>query len=186
MCSICDLESAVAAGHPMTPRVAAATRSAMDAGRLAHPPADAPGTLAAVRARARALAALRMVQERLERVLPPDRLVALPDFFVLLIEMGTWGFFRATPTGFDPDIRPEPPRLTGYPRERDAVVVMSESAARALADGALPFERMVAEGLIALDADEARRVILFQAWSAAWPEAGFSRYVCAPGAGPEA
>ncbi len=179
MCAICDLDIAFVVDHPMTLAVAVATRAAIDAGRLTAPPQDPPGTLGAVRARTRAIAALRSVQERLERTLAPERFAALPDFFVLMIETGTWGFFRATPSGFDQNIQPDAPRLTGEPAERDVVVVMSEATSRALAEGLLPFDRAVAEGLIAVDADDVRRASLREAWGAAWPELGFSRYVCA-------
>ncbi len=180
MCAICDLDIAFAVDHPMTLPVAVATRAAIEEGRLAAAPHDPAGALGALRARTRAVEALRAVQERLERTLAPEGLAALPDFFVLMIEMGTWGFFRATSSGFDPNCRPDAPRLTGdHAAERDAVVVMSEAAARALAEGLLSFDRAVMEGLIAVDADEARRGMLGEVWRAAWPQLGFSRYVCA-------
>ncbi len=180
MCAICDLDIAFAVDHPMTLSVAVATRAAIEAGRLTAAPDDPPGTLGGLRARTRAIAALKLVQNRIERTFAPDRLAALPDFFVLMIETGTWGFFRATPSGFDPNCRPDTLRVGGDdPAERDAIVVMSEAAARALAEGRLPFDRAVVEGLIAVDSDEARRAMLGEAWGAAWPELGFSRYVCA-------
>ncbi len=179
MCAICELDIAFAVDHPMTLPVAVATRAAIDEGRLIAAPHDPAGTLGDLRARTRAIAALKRVQDRLERTLAPDRLAALPDFFVLMIETGTWGFFRATPSGFDPNVRPEAPRLAGDAAERDAVVVMSETAARALAEGLLRFDRAVVEGLIAVDADDARGARLREAWGAAWPELGFSQYVCA-------
>jgi len=180
MCAICELDIAFAVDHPMTLPVAVATRAAIEEGRLDPAPRDPEGTLGAQRARTRAVEALRAVQERLERTIAPERLAALPEFFVLMIETATWGFFRATPSGFDPNCRPDAPRLKDDDAaERDAVVVMSEAAARSLAEGRTPFDRAVVDGLIAVDADDARRAILVEAWRAAWPELGFSRFVCA-------
>ena len=180
MCAICDLDIALGVAHPLTLPVAVATRAAIEKGLLTAPPIDPPGALGSLRARTRAIEALRSVQARLERTLAQDRIAALPDFFVLIVETGTWGHFRPTPAGFDQSCRPGAPRLAADDaRDRDAVVVMSEFAARHIAEGALGFEAAQAEGLIAIDADDARLARLLAAFRDAWPVSGFSRFVCA-------
>lgn len=159
--------------------VAVATRRAIDAGLLVAPDAE-DGAVGALEQRLKAVAALASVQKRLEQTLTQEAMAALPDFFVLVIESRTWGFFRPTPGGFDPNIRPAAPRLASEdPASRDAVVVVSEAAARPILAGELPFATAADHGLIALDADGERREALAAAWRTAYPEVGFSRFVCA-------
>jgi hypothetical protein len=180
MCAICDLDIAFAVDHPMTLPVAVATRAAIEEGCLDPAPDDPAGTLGTLRARTRAVEALRAVQDRLERTLAPERLVALPDFFVLMIETRTWGFFRPTPSGFDPNCRPVAPRVAeNDPADRDAAIIVSETAARGICEGRLSFDAATSQGLIAVDADADRRNTLVAAWRVAYPETGFSRFVCA-------
>ena len=51
----------------------------------------------------------------------------LPDFFVLMVESRTWGFFHPTSSGFDPNCRPAAPNVSAADAaERDAVLVGSE------------------------------------------------------------
>ena len=125
----------------MTLSVAVATRQAIEAGLVAAP-GRRGGAVGIMKQRLKAVAALTAVQKRLEQTLTREAMSALPDFFVLVIESETWGFFRPTLAGFDPNIRPEAPRLTAEdPRERDAVVILSEAAARRISAGELPFAR---------------------------------------------
>jgi hypothetical protein len=178
MCAICELAQTFSIEHPLALAVAVATRDAIEAGRL---PAlgDKARSDGPLNARRRAIETLQGVQRRLEAALAPERLIALPDVYVLLIENGTWGFFRATPAGFDTTLRPEAPDIDADdPRDRDPVVVTSEAAARELVAGRLSFDRAAADGLVVFDADEDRREALTEAWRAAWPAAGVSRFAC--------
>lgn len=179
MCSICDLRIEFSVDHPLGLSVAVETRRAIDAGLLPEPgTADDP--FAVMRLRLNAIDTLKAAQRRLEQSLPPDALLALPDFFVLMVESRTWGFFHTTPNGFDPNCRPEPPNvLAEAAAERDAVLVSSELAMRQMVEGRLPFERGLEEKIIAIDADESRHCKLLAAWSKAYPKVGFSRFVCA-------
>jgi hypothetical protein len=179
MCAICDLDIDFGVEHPMTLSVAVATRQAIEAGLLAAPDAE-EGAVGIMKQRLKAVAALTAVQKRLEQTLTREAMAALPDFFVLVIESGTWGFFRPTFAGFDPNARPEAPRLTAEdPTKRDAVVIVSEAAARRISAGELPFADAADRGLVVVDADHERREALTAAWRAAYPQVGFSRFVCA-------
>ncbi len=179
MCAICDLDIDFGVEHPMTLSVAVATRQAIDAGLLPAPDAE-EGAVGAMKQRLNAVAAMTTVQKRLEQTLTREALLALPDFFVLVIESKTWGFFHPTPGGFDPNIRPGAPRLSADdPTKRDAVVIVSEAAARPILAGDLSFADAARRGLVVVDADEERRAALFAAWRTAYPHAGFSRFVCA-------
>ena len=178
MCTICDLRIEFTIDHPMTLSVAVATRKAIDAGVLLnHDSQDDP--LGGMRLRLEAIAALKAVQQRVEQTLTSDQLLALPDFFVLMIESRTWGFFRPTPDGFDPNCRPDPPRLSAADAvDRDPVIVVSETTARQLLAGKLPFDEAAAQGLVVIDADAPRRETLQSTWNATYPRIGFSRFVC--------
>ena len=102
----------------------------------------------------------------------------LPDFFTLMIESWTWAFFHPTDSGFDPNCRPDPPRVSAHEVfDGDAVIVASETALRQVLVGRLSFEQAEQEGLIVVDADHERRVAL-TSWSASFPGRGFSRFVC--------
>jgi hypothetical protein len=48
-----------------------------------------------------------------------------------------------------------------------------------IVSGRLPFEAALREGVIALDVDATRYAALLGAWRGAYPEMGFSRFVCA-------
>lgn len=61
--------------------------------------------------RHRAIALLGALQQRLELVLSPSTLLELPNFFVLMIESRTWGYFTPTLRGFGTSASPSPPRL---------------------------------------------------------------------------
>ena len=179
MCSICDLRIEFSIDHPMTLSVAVATRQAIDRGLLPEIGGqDDP--LGGMRLRVSAIEALKAAQYRLEQVLPRRELLSLPDFFVLMIESRTWGYFHPTPEGFDPNCRPAPPNIAAADAsKRDPVIVASEIAMRELLAGKLPFSTAVDEGLIVVDADSVRRNHLIAAWGATYPRVGYSRFVCA-------
>jgi hypothetical protein len=133
-----------------------------------------------MRLRLKAIEVLKAAQHRLEQTQRQEELLALPDFFVLIVESRTWGFFHPTPTGFDPNCKPEAPNVPAERGiERDAVLVSSELAMRRIVTGHLPFERALEEKIAAIDADDARHGKLLAAWSKAYPKVGFSRFVCA-------
>jgi len=184
MCAICDLRIEFGVDHPMSLSVAVATRRAIDAGLL-PPAAGQAGPSGGAQFRLDAIAVLKAVQRRLEDSLSPMELAALPDFFVLLIESRTWAFFHPTAAGFDPNCRPEPPRIAADDaRDRDAVIVASAAAMRQLLSGTLPFERALAEELVVVDADDSRQLTLNRAGSAGFPGKGFSRFICTSWASP--
>jgi hypothetical protein len=176
MCTICDLRIEFGVDHPLSLGVAVETRRAIDVGLLPEPrSSDEDGRL-----RRTAIETLKTAQQRLEQTLRPETLLALPDFFVFLIESRTWAFFHPTRTGFDPNCRPAPPDVASDDEAaRDAVLVASEHAMGEVVAGRLPFEKALAERIVALDADSKRHDALLNAWSGAYPEMGFSRFVCA-------
>jgi hypothetical protein len=179
MCSICDLRIEFSIDHPLGLSVAVETRRAIDVGLLPEPD-ELDNAPAGLQLRSSAIETLRSAQQRLEWTQRPDELLALPDFFVLMVESRTWGFFRSTPNGFDPNCRPDPPNvLADDIAERDAVLVSSELAMHQIVRGCLPFEQALEERIIALDADGPRFNKLLGAWSKAYPKIGFSRFVCA-------
>lgn len=171
MCAICELKIEFNIGHPQALTVAVATREAMDSGAL--PETAVEGALSNMKLRMAAIEALKGLQARLEASVPVGRLMALPDFYVLLIEIGTWGFFHATEAGFDPDITPEPPNVTSEKQaDRDVVLVSSEAAMQAILNGALSVDAAFADHLIVLDAGDAHTQLLRSALDAAFPVEG--------------
>jgi hypothetical protein len=171
MCAICELKIEFNIGHPHALTVAVATREAMDAGLLPETAVD--GALSNMKLRMAAIEALKGLQARLEASLPVGRLMALPDFYVLLIEIGTWGFFHATEAGFDPDITPEPPDVTSEDQaDRDVVFVSSEAALQAILNEDLSVDTAFADNLIVLDAGETHTRLLRSVLDAAFPVAG--------------
>ncbi|RFU48724.1 hypothetical protein [Paraburkholderia sp. DHOC27] len=169
MCAICELKIEFNIGHPQALAVAVATREAMESGVLPETPVD--GALSNMKLRLAAIDALKGLQSRLEAAVPVSRLMALPDFYVLLIEIGTWGFFHATENGFDPDITPEPPDVTSEKQEdRDVVLVSSEATLTAILDGQLPLDVAFEDSLMVLDAGDAHTQLLHAVLGAAFPE----------------
>ncbi|MFL9992494.1 hypothetical protein PQR34_14880 [Paraburkholderia sediminicola] len=151
MCAICELKIEFNIGHPLALSVAVATRAAIDAGTLPESLVD--GALSNVKMRMAAIDALKGLTARLEASKSASELQALPDFYVLLIEIGTWGFFHATENGFDPDITPEAPDVTSDNQaDRDIVFVTSETTLRAVLDGRLSIDTAFAGDLVMLDA----------------------------------
>ncbi|HVZ07852.1 hypothetical protein [Rhodopila sp.] len=179
MCTICDLRIEFSVDHPDGLSVAVETRRAIDAGLLSEPGGE-DDALDGIRLRLDAVETLRAVRQRLEWTQRLEDFLALPDFFVLLIESRTWAFFRPTPSGFDPNCQVVPPNLSARdPRDRDAVLVSSELTMREIAAGRLSFDRALAEKLVILDTDPPRYASLLSTWNAAYPRVGFSRFVCA-------
>jgi hypothetical protein len=163
MCAICDFKINFDVSHPLALAVAVATRAAIEAGVLPERVADGP--LGNARLRVAAIDTLKELQYRLETAIPSAELLALPDFYVLLVENGTWGFFHATENGFDPEIVPDVPNVTAEdPADRDIVLIAAETTMRGLLDGTLAFDRALSDSLIVLDArgaDSARILQLF-------------------------
>lgn len=152
MCAICNFKLDFGVGHPLALSVAVATRKAIEAG-LVDPIDAAEGALAAARMRMSAVEALNLLQARIEGALSEEGLLALPDFYVLLIENDTWGFFHATTNGFDPDIVPEMPDLaTTDETRRSNIVIASEAGLRAWLDGHFDSEYALGESLFVVDA----------------------------------
>ncbi|HYY27304.1 MAG TPA: hypothetical protein VE860_05135 [Chthoniobacterales bacterium] len=178
MCTICELKIEFNVEHPASLSVAVATRREIESGALQGSSGKAD-PLGGMRLRLEAIAALKSVQERVEQVLTKEELLALPDFFTLMIESRTWGFFRPTVEGFDTNCRPDPPRVTAEDHsERDPVVLVSETAMRQFLAGKLTFEQAVQRGLIVIDADEPRSEALQSAWHLAFSKIKLSRFVC--------
>jgi hypothetical protein len=49
---------------------------------------------------------------------------------------------------------------------------------KGICEGRLSFDAAASQGLIVVDADAARRDSLVAAWRVAYPDTGFSRFVC--------
>jgi hypothetical protein len=162
MCAICDFKIEFNIDHPLALTVAVATREAIDAGSLPEKVFDGP--LANAKLRMAAVDALKALQGRLEASMPASELMTLPEFYVLLIEVGTWGFFRATENGFDPDCSPEPPEVTAENQaDRDVVLVATETVMQAIVDGTVSLDAAFADKLIVLDAGAADAKLLHAA-----------------------
>ncbi|OLL32420.1 hypothetical protein BTH42_08265 [Burkholderia sp. SRS-W-2-2016] len=162
MCAICNFKLEFGVSHPSALPVAVATRNAIEAGLIA-PLEAGDGALAAARARLSAIDALNLLQARIEETHGDDTLLALPDFYVLLIENDTWGFFHATSAGFDPEIVPEIPDLTALDEaKRSRIVVTSEAALRGWLDADFTAAHALADALFMIDAPAADAACLAQ------------------------
>jgi hypothetical protein len=152
MCAICNFRIEFGVGHPAALTVAVATRKAIEAGLI--DPVDAEqGPLAAARARMSSIDALNLLQARIEETHSPEQLLALPDFYVFLVESDTWGFFHATTDGFDPDIVPEMPDVTATDvARRSNIIVMAEAGLRAWLAGRLDAHMASGQSLFYVDA----------------------------------
>jgi hypothetical protein len=152
MCAICNFKLDFGVSHPLALSVAVAARKAIESG-LIEPIDTSEGALSVARMRMSAVEALNLLQARIEGAHSEEALLALPDFYVLLIENDTWGFFHATAEGFDPDIVPDMPDVTATDEAlRSNVVVTSEAALRAWLDGRLDIEYALRESLLLVDA----------------------------------
>jgi hypothetical protein len=177
MCAICDFKVEFDVDHPQTLTVAVATRSAIDDGILEPPSFEGP--LGDMKQRLSAIAALKTLQARLEAALAPSDLAALADFYVLLIESRTWGFFHPTQEGFDPNCKTEPPRVTADDSgARDAVMVVADMTMQAVLDGKLSLSDALGRTMMIIDADAAEEECLRAALNKAVPATGFSRFIC--------
>ncbi len=89
---------------------------------------------------------------RIESAFPEERL-ALPDFYVLLIETDTLGFFHATDDGFDPEVVPQRPDFsTDDEPQRSNMIVTSEALVRAWLEGAVPMNAALEHSMVMVDA----------------------------------
>ena len=172
MCSICDLRIEFGTDHPMGLSVAVATRRAIEAGVIAGASVDWD--------RERAIPLMHGIQQRLELVLGREGIAALPRFFVLLVETRTWACFQPDASGFDQNARAGPPDAFDDrdAAPHDAMLVAAETALDPILAGKLPFETAERQGLMHVDAPAAAQTALRQAWAAAWPISGYSRFVC--------
>ncbi|KWV47702.1 hypothetical protein AS026_13085 [Rhizobium altiplani] len=176
MCTICSLTIEFAVEHPLTLAVAVATRQAIDDGLLPEAPAEEKDM---AQSRHEAVMLLTSVQQRLEQVLSTSQLMALPNFYVLMIESRTWGYFHPTLGGFDVKANPSAPRLEADKSgNRDSVVVMSQAVAAEIVTGQLPFTSAEAEGLAIVDALGPAEAIIRSAFMTAYPVGTFSHLVC--------
>jgi hypothetical protein len=160
MCAICNFKLDFGVSHPLALTVAVATRSAIEAG-LIEPVDTTGGALSAARMRLSAVEALNLLQARIEGAHSEEALLAIPDFYVLLIENDTLGFFHATTQGFDPDIVPEMPDVTAVDdAKRSSVIVTSEAGLRGWLDGRLAIDYALRESLFVVDAPRTFKVAL--------------------------
>lgn len=179
MCTICDLRIEFSVEHPMSLLVAVATRQAIEAGTLPTVKTTLSEQMAKP-LRVEAIEILKALQERLEYALDQPGLLAMPDFFALMVESRTWGFFHPTAEGFDPNCSPEPPNVTADDvSERDPVIVGAESALRHILAGKLTGAEALRNGLLVVDAEDTKRGKIVSALTMAFPEVGFSRFLCA-------
>jgi len=156
MCAICNFKLDFGVGHPSALTVAVASRNAIEAGLIEPGNIGSGGALSAARMRMSAIEALNLLQARIEGTHGEEALLGLPDFYVLLIENDTWGFFHATTEGFDPDIVPEMPDVTTTDEaKRSSVIVTSEAALRAWLVGRFDMSHAFEALLFVVDAPEA-------------------------------
>lgn len=153
MCAICDFKVEFSVSHPQALKVAVATRQGIEQGLLRD--SATQGALANARQKIIAVETLSEFQAHVEAAVPTEQLLGLPDFYVLLIESDTWGFFHPTPDGFDPDVVPDLPDLTATDNaKRSVVMITAECALRALIEGALDLQHSLDAGLVVLDGPE--------------------------------
>ncbi|MFM0644593.1 hypothetical protein PQR14_09690 [Paraburkholderia bryophila] len=169
MCAVCEFKIEFGVGHPQALTVAVATRKAIEAGLLQQMDPE-EGALAQARLRMKAVDTLNGLQSRIQDALPVDDLLSLPDFYVLLIENETWGFFHATEYGFDPDIVPAPPDvLSENPDARSLVMVIAQVALQAWLDREIDNRQLDAESLLFIDGPSEQRDTLLSMLKAVRP-----------------
>jgi hypothetical protein len=160
MCAICHFRLDFGVSHPLALSVAVATRQAIESG-FVEPIDAAEGALSTARLRMSAVEALNLLQARIENAYTEAALLAIPDFYVLLIENDTWGFFHATTQGFDPDIVPAMPDVTATDEAtRSNVIVASETGLRAWLDGRVDIDYALRESLVVVDAPQGHGIAL--------------------------
>ena len=162
MCAICNFKIEFSVSHPLALSVAVATRNAIDAGLIGELDID-DGPLSAARKRMSAVDTLNLLQAQIEASHTTAELLGLPDFYVLLIEDDTWGFFHPTTDGFDPNIVPEMPDVTTTDElKRSNVVITSEVALRAWLHGAFDIENALRDSIFVIDAPSGYHTSLMQ------------------------
>ncbi|KRB59512.1 hypothetical protein ASE04_26460 [Rhizobium sp. Root708] len=177
MCTICSLTIEFAVEHPQSLAVAVATRQAIDIGLLPEP--DPTVEIDMARSRHDAVVQLTTMQQRLEQVLSTSRLMALPNFYVLMIESRTWGYFSPTRGGFDVNANPSPPRIEADEDGiRDSVIVISQAVAAEISTGRLPFTTAMSDGLAIIDAPGLSESVIRAAFTTSYPVDEFSAFVC--------
>ncbi|MBX5159058.1 hypothetical protein HJB89_18270 [Rhizobium sp. NZLR8] len=177
MCTICSLTIEFSVEHPLALAVAVATRQAIDEDLLPEPPI---GEVDMGQSRHAAVVLLTTLQQRLEQDLSSSKLAALPNFFVLMIESRTWGYFLPTPSGFDVRADPPAPRVEpDVDGMRDCIVIVSQEGAAALTNGQLTFLHSEQTGVLVVDGPDLSVGNVRSAFSAAYPVGRFSEFVCA-------
>jgi hypothetical protein len=152
MCAICNFKIEFSVAHPATLTVAVATRAAIEAGTVEEIDVS-DGALSSARHRLSAIETLSLWQARIEDALTPAALLELPDFYVLLIETDTVGFFHSTENGFDPDVVPEMPDLTTEDiSKRSNMIVTSEAMLRAWMKDRVEMEAALDQSMLIVDA----------------------------------
>ncbi len=162
---------------PKSLTVAVATRGAIDDGMLEAPPSAGP--LGDMKQRLSAVESLQTLRTKLEAVLLASELMALPDFYILLIESRTWGFFHPTEQGFDPNCQPGLPRV--IPDDggaQDIVVIAADMVLQAILDGKLSLDVALDRRMMIVDAKDDERVFLKVSLDKALPSSQFSRFTC--------
>ena len=177
MCTICSLTVDFNVEHPESLSVAVATRAAIDGGSL--PELPVPDGATNMWWRHDAITGLTAIQTRLEQVLSPAWLLALPTFYVLMVESRTWGYFRPTSRGFDTRADPPPPCVTtDGGRQEDAALVLSQTATRQLLPGKLSFDHAKSQGLVAFSGPSFALRSIVKTFELAYPISGFSNFAC--------
>jgi hypothetical protein len=177
MCAICDFKLEFDIGHPQALTVAVATRAAIDAGTLTPEIFDGP--LGDMKLRFAATNTLKTLQRRIEAAISADALMALPDFYILLIESNDWGYFRPTETGFDSECVPDLPNVNATNQaERSIVLITTQATMQTMLGGKLSLRQAFEDRLMILDASEDHATLLDAALNAAIPAEGFSRFIC--------
>lgn len=162
MCAVCEFKIDFGVSHPSALSVAVAARKAIESGLIA-PIEASEGALSAARLRMASVETLNRLQARIEEAHSEDTLLTLPDFYVLLIENDTWGFFHATTEGFDPDIVPEIPDVAATDEsKRSHILIMSEAALHGWLDGKFDTLAALRDSLFMVDAPEAATAALKQ------------------------
>lgn len=176
MCTICTLNIEFAVEHPLALAVAVATRQAIDTGLL---PETGAMELDMEQSRHNATVQLTTIQQRIEQVLSTSKLLALPNFFVLMIESRSWGYYHPTLKGFDANANPDTPRLEPDANGvRDCIVVMSQAASAEITKGQLSFRKALDENLVYVEAPEVEADLILKALTIAYPVSQFSEFVC--------
>jgi hypothetical protein len=129
-----------------------ATRAAIEAGTVEEIDVS-DGAFSSARHRLSANETLSLWQARIEDALTPATLLELSNFYVLLIETDTLGFFHSTENGFDPDVVPEMPDFTTDDiSKRSNMIVTSEAVLRAWLNDQVEMEAALDQSMVIIDA----------------------------------